>query len=462
MNICIVGGGFSGTATAIHLLREASFGVSLTIIERAGELGRGVAYGVESDRFLLNVPAGRMGLYVDDEEHFFHFLRVQSADFAPGDFVPRKTYGGYVAAEFYRTLNNGTHRFSSVEDSAISIHRQADETLSVALQSGERLKGFTHVVLACGNALPSVPPIFKDLQHHRHFFANPWSDLGRNSLNGLHNVLLVGTSLTMVDVSLNILEHDRTKKVVAVSRRGLLPQAHRPHGQPPSYGHVPPMLVGSDPTALSYLKAIRKHSLLLKRNGVDWREMMASLRPLTPRLWETLPTRERARFLRHLRPYWDTHRHRIASAVSDRLHSLMANGDIEVISGRFVSAESPGDSFRVQIAHRSGRIDYRDFHAIVNCTGPESDLRKTADPLVASLLDTGAAQQDHLKLGLRVGPSGELIGGDGREDRRLYVVGPLLKGDHWEATAVPELRAHARKTARAILQHAQTLATSSN
>jgi hypothetical protein len=33
----------------------------------------------------------------------------------------------------------------------------------------------------------------------------------------------------------------------------------------------------------------------------------------------------------------------------------------------------------------------------------------------------------------------------------LHLVGPMLKAGHWEATAVPELREHARDAARAVL-----------
>jgi uncharacterized NAD(P)/FAD-binding protein YdhS len=45
----IVGGGFSGTMTAVHLLRgEWPGGLHVVLINRSGPLARGVAYGTRS------------------------------------------------------------------------------------------------------------------------------------------------------------------------------------------------------------------------------------------------------------------------------------------------------------------------------------------------------------------------------------------------------------------------------
>ena len=49
--------------------------------------------------------------------------------------------------------------------------------------------------------------------------------------------------------------------------------------------------------------------------GHDWRDVMANLRGCTPRLWQHLSKRDRRQFLRHLQPWWDTHRHRLAPGI---------------------------------------------------------------------------------------------------------------------------------------------------
>jgi len=44
-----------------------------------------------------------------------------------------------------------------------------------------------------------------------------------------------------------------------------------------------------------------------------------------------------------------------------------------------------------------------------------------------------------------------LVGANGEPSRSLYLVGPLLKARFWEATAVPELRQHAKAVAQRLL-----------
>ena len=54
--IAIVGGGFSGTLTAVHLLRgEWPGGLHVVLVNRSGPLARGVAY-VPGSAFFADAP----------------------------------------------------------------------------------------------------------------------------------------------------------------------------------------------------------------------------------------------------------------------------------------------------------------------------------------------------------------------------------------------------------------------
>jgi uncharacterized NAD(P)/FAD-binding protein YdhS len=55
---------------------------------------------------------------------------------------------------------------------------------------------------------------------------------------------------------------------------------------------------------------------------------------------------------------------------------------------------------------------------------------------------------DDLDLGLRTGPNGACVSADGAVSGDLFYLGPMLRADHWEATAAPELRSHAERLAR--------------
>jgi uncharacterized NAD(P)/FAD-binding protein YdhS len=95
-SIAIIGAGFTGAILAAHLLRRHTVPFRLSMINRSGRLARGVAYGIRSSMHVLNVPAGRMSAFADDEEDFLRFVRDRVPGATAGSFVPRRRYGEYL------------------------------------------------------------------------------------------------------------------------------------------------------------------------------------------------------------------------------------------------------------------------------------------------------------------------------------------------------------------------------
>ncbi|MCW5809215.1 MAG: hypothetical protein KIT31_43075, partial [Deltaproteobacteria bacterium] len=81
---------------------------------------------------------------------------------------------------------------------------------------------------------------------------------------------------------------------------------------------------------------------------------------------------------------------------------------------------------------------------IVDATGPDRDLARSASPLVRDLVARGWVVPDPLGLGAITGARGEL-GAPG-----VFAVGPWRVAAVWESTAVPELRVQAAETAAAV------------
>jgi uncharacterized NAD(P)/FAD-binding protein YdhS len=69
------------------------------------------------------------------------------------------------------------------------------------------------------------------------------------------------------------------------------------------------------------------------------------------------------------------------------------------------------------------------------------------DPLIANPLKDGLALADPIGLGLELTDDYELVDACGQSHPEISLVGSLLKGRFWEATAVPELRVHAARLA---------------
>ncbi|MGA9580967.1 MAG: FAD-dependent oxidoreductase, partial [Allosphingosinicella sp.] len=180
------------------------------------------------------------------------------------------------------------------------------------------------------------------------------------------------------------------------------------------------------------------------RGREPWRASVDGLRPHSIALWQGLSEAERRRFLRHLRPWWDVHRHRIAPRVAARIEAMRASGRLEVAAARIARVE--GDV--VTLARRGGGEIKRRFDAVVNCTGPEGAVERIGDPLIVNLLASGRARPDPLGLGLDVDRDSRVLGSGASPG--LYALGPLTKGIFWEIVAVPDIRGQAAAVAKAI------------
>ncbi len=173
-----------------------------------------------------------------------------------------------------------------------------------------------------------------------------------------------------------------------------------------------------------------------------------SLRPFTVDVWQAMSLQDRRRFLRHLRPWWDVHRHRMAAQVADRIDAARASGQLRILVGRV--RDYAVQSERVAVSYKPrglDRLDRIEAARVVNCAGPGADYDRVSDPLIRSLLEQGVVRPDPLRLGLDVTASCALLNKDGAISRRLFAVGPVTKGAFWEMTAVPDIRRQTEKLA---------------
>ncbi|HEU0052141.1 MAG TPA: hypothetical protein VFQ39_03145, partial [Longimicrobium sp.] len=88
--------------------------------------------------------------------------------------------------------------------------------------------------------------------------------------------------------------------------------------------------------------------------------------------------------------------------------------------------------------------------AVVNCTGPSANVAALGEPLLDSLRRQGILTPCPLGLGIRTAPGYGLLDREGNASSVFFHTGPLLKTEHWESTAVPELRVHAARLAERL------------
>ncbi|HEX8125993.1 MAG TPA: FAD/NAD(P)-binding protein [Allosphingosinicella sp.] len=414
MRVAIVGAGYSGTIAAVEIARAAP-GAAIVLIEKSGHFAKGAAYGTTSPGHLLNVRARNMSALAAEPMHFADWAVGEG--YGPDDYVPRRDYRRYLAA---------------LLDSAPGVTRLTGEAVAVEdegvrLASGELVR-CEAAVIAGGNYPSRLPAAFGG-----RVVQDPWSADGMAAVAEAatrgRDLLLVGTGLTMVDMAVGLEESGFSGRILAASRRGLVPRAHlSPAAEP---------LAWDPPARLDALiRAVRARE--------PWRAAVDGLRPHSIALWKGLSESEQRRFLRHLRPWWDVHRHRIAPRVAARIEAMRASGRLEIAAARIARVE--GET--VTLGRRGGGELRRRFDAVINCTGPEGSIERIADPLIRNLLESGRARPDRLGLGFDVDGDSRLAGTG--PSPALYALGPLTKGVFWEIVAVPDIRGQAKGVAEAV------------
>lgn len=436
--IVITGAGFSGTLLAINLLRQPD--VRVILIERDGaRLARGTAYGASCPEHLLNVRTSNMSAYPDDPGHFQRWIGEEGDRDGGIRFVQRSTYGRYLAEELAANAQRaGADRLRIIVGEAVTADRRDPAGFDVTLGDGATI-ACDILVLAQGNLPPADIPELSALGEGL-YHADPW---GRDWLTGLaatDHVLLLGTGLTAVDAILSLDRAGFRGKVTALSRRGLKPQAHLDSGPCTERTDRPPV----DGSLL--VRHVRQRA-----QAVGWHAAVDELRPHMQDLWRRLDAQAQRRFLRHLRPYWDIHRHRIAPSAARRLQDWMDEGRLDFAAGKLVGALAHRDRAVVEWRVR-GREERRriDVARIVNCTGPQGDISTCPDALLRHLCARGTIRPDVHRLGIDVDRFGRAVGSDGAPRPDLYAVGPLTKGEAWEIVAVPDIRRQVWDIARAL------------
>jgi uncharacterized NAD(P)/FAD-binding protein YdhS len=165
-------------------------------------------------------------------------------------------------------------------------------------------------------------------------------------------------------------------------------------------------------------------------------------------MWRGARPEERARFLRHLRPWWDVHRHRIAPEVDHRIRSMIESGRLSTAAGKISSFEDREDGVAVTWRPR-GSQDEEVFTAsrIINCTGPEGNLPASPEKLLRNLLARGMIRPGWCGMGLEVDAESRVVDAAGEANPRLFALGPPTRGAFWEIVAVPDIRVQARDVA---------------
>lgn len=443
LRIAVIGGGYSGAMTAVHLLRQRIAGLKVTIIEPRQELGKGLAYSTSCPEHLLNVPAFGMSALPDEPDHFLNWARNRDNTVSRESFVPRKTFGEYLLTLISAELSKAEQMNTTVEHvhSRVIDIKKSDQAFRLILTDGESVEA-DFVVLAIGNLSGKRPAwlngIGMDCPGYIH---DPWYPGAIENIAADEDLLIVGTGLTAVDKIIELKRNGHTGRIFALSRHGLFPRLHFEKCQ----GMVQP-LASSSSSALGGLTILRQQiaDIAPSPDGDTWRRVIDGLRSTTQKWWQSISLREQRRFLSHLITYWDVHRHRMAPEIGQKVESTRNSGQLETLAGRILSIVEQNGQLNVTVRER-GKADPISFKVsrVINCTGPQSSLKHVDSPLLANLVYQGLVAPHRLGTGIAARADGQVLDKEGNEVSGLFAIGPLLKAELLESVAVPELRQQA-------------------
>lgn len=457
-DLAIVGGGFGGlTAMARALQQRRRW--RILVVERYPRSGPGIAYGGCDSHHLLNVPASRMGAFPEDPAAFHAWLeRTQPGRFAPSDFVPRALFAAYMDEVVGDALASvGGSAPAAVGASArLPLPTFAQHVLVRA----EPIKRHVDLLFGSGDAVRAgallMAPGLPAARAPWHAFdeevplgllaPDPWA---ANALQGIAPdapVVIVGSGLTAIDIVSALRRRGHSGRITLLSRSGRLPLPHA-DGAATNAEYDRTLLARG---AREALRAVRKAAKELRARNLPWQGALDGLRALTTPVWSSWSTRERMRFMTHLRPLWEIHRHRAPRVLLDDLAAQQRSGSLVILQGSVRSLRCGPQGVIVTVNSGSGLRTDLPAARVINCAGPAQGVRNTVDPLISSLLQSGVATTDDLGIGLHTDIDGRLVGKEGKAQERVYLVGALRRGDLWESTAVPELRMQVAKAVDGI------------
>ncbi|HTP25020.1 MAG TPA: FAD/NAD(P)-binding protein [Anaeromyxobacteraceae bacterium] len=436
VDFAVIGAGASGALVTVHLARTAP-ARSIALVGR-GRAGQGIAYATADPEHILNVPAAGMSAFPDAPDHFVAWLRDRGLPFAAHDYVPRSHFGTYL-----HDLLSASCTPLRIVSQATGISR-SPRGLLVEVEGREQLEAAT-VILATGMLVPPIQPALRGIARRA------WDPDALEQLTSEDDVLLLGTGLTMVDVVLTLCRRRHRGTLHALSRHGLLPTSHAPAPLVAPLSAVPPRRLPG--RLCEVVRLIRLATCQEAAHGGDWRAVIDALRPATAEIWTGFDLADRRRFLRHLRVYWDIHRHRMAPEAGHALSRLRQSGQLRVHAGRIESVRRENGAVHVGWRERAtGRRTSTRVSHVIDCA-TAAGLPEGESPLIQAAQAEGLVCLDPLGLGIETASLGQAIGSDGVSSR-LFAVGALRRFERWESTAVPELRIQAATLARHLAERA--------
>ncbi len=449
-HVVIIGGGFSGACVAWQILVQyKGSALQISVVEPASELGRGVAYARQQASFELNVPAKKMSLDPSQPDDFVHWLQAQGLPYNSDDYATRDVFGSYVQTRLNEQIvaRRGDVRFAHVQSKVIDMTSRADG-YHVVLEDGRQIDADI-VVIASGLGKLMIPQGLKPIADHSRVILDPWNEAQLKTIADNSHVAVIGMGLTGADIADWLLKN-KSANVTLISRHGLSPRAHysdddRSRHTPLNQAERLAMQTIESPAVL--VRMVRKLCVARQAQGLSWQAVFDALREDTALIWSRWSVRDKQRFVRHVRPFWEVHRHRIVPRLARTLARAHSERRLVYKQGHIRTAKLMSARIALNLRTKE-RLEAIEVDHVVLCTGayahPLQEAAETRQSFETTLVRHGLARIDAIGVGLEVDDKAQLA-------TNLFALGARCRSARWETTAVPELAAQAKMIASTIV-----------
>ena len=223
-NIAIIGAGPSGISTYLQLVKELHNDLtSITIFDPIG-IAESFSFNTDLASSLNNTSVGVSSLYADDKLDYFKWLQDKKSDLnvSSSDFISRYYFKEYCQDRFWQSKEyaNAFGCSTFVENS--EVHKLAFKNGRMIVTSHNDIDFFFDaVILATG--VTTTTPSGLDTSC-TNLITNPYPESQfLHRVNNESKVLILGSKLSAIDVSVAIHNKYPDAQMTMVSRSGELP-----------------------------------------------------------------------------------------------------------------------------------------------------------------------------------------------------------------------------------------------
>jgi len=361
-------------------------------------------------------------------------------------FPPRGIFGLYAQQRLAEAKAFSASTVEHIRAEVVDLQVE-DEGVLLTLDNGQQLRG-AQAVLATG-MFPAARTPQTESSGLNAAAVDPWDVQAMTQIDPQAPVLIIGSGLTMVDAVVSLEQAGHRGPIEVFSRHGLLPHVRR---QPPSWEDF----LGANHNLRSprqLLREVRRQCRLALEQGIDWQAPLDTVRAHIGRLWSQASEGEKRQFVRHVRPWWESHHHRSPPLSAQLVARLHEEGRLRIQAASYKGLEPSGSGVTIRLRRRGEpAVTLVSGAALINSSGIEYDWRRVARPLPQQLLKRGLVQPGPLALGIAADASGAVLDAQGQVSARLFAMGPPLRGMWWESTAVTDVALQAKALASTLTE----------